>query len=129
MADIYDRSKKLAIRMLSPRKKGGKGLECKLIKITTGDYDPETSSESVTETVYDTSAVRTNYDLKNIDGTNIQANDVLFLVSPVQLNRQDMPVINETDKFIFDSTRYSIISVKPWNYAGLNVGFEIQGRL
>lgn len=32
MADIYDRSRAMAIRMLAPRSKGGKGLELRLTR-------------------------------------------------------------------------------------------------
>lgn len=129
MADIYDRSKKLATRMLAPRNKGGKGLACQVVQTVEGEYDPTLGGAPETVTTIDTSAVRTNYANKDIDGSNIKSDDVLFLVSPVQLTGIDMPVISTSDKIIFDGNTYTIITAKPWNYAGLNIGFEIQGRV
>ncbi|MNE92469.1 hypothetical protein D3C80_1901980 [compost metagenome] len=58
----------------------------------------------------------------------IKAGDVKFLVSPLLLNGSDMPEPKTQDKVLFDGDTYNVESVKPWNYAGLAVGFEVQGR-
>ncbi|MCO7546170.1 hypothetical protein [Stutzerimonas nitrititolerans] len=128
MADIYDRSRALAVRMLAPRSRGGKGLEMALIRTIEGDYDPVTGGTSTTTDQYDGSAFRDIYRQDDIDGTYIKQGDVKLLVSPAQLNGADMPEPGTQDRIQFDGGAYTIVSVKPWNYAGLTVGFEVQAR-
>lgn len=127
MPDIYDRSKALATRMLAPRSKGGKGLELVLRRESIGEYDPDAPS-APSEMVVNGSGFREEYDNKYIDGTLIVRGDVKLLVSPAQLNGADMPTPLSNDRIQFDGTTYSVIAVGPWNYAGLEVGFELQVR-
>ena len=128
MADIYDRSRALAVLMLAPRSKGGKGLELMLERTIEGEYDPVTGgSESVT-TEFHGSAFRDSYQQDDIDGTYIKQGDAKLLVSPEQINGADMPTPETQDRLLFDGQVYAVISVKPWNYAGLTVGFEVQAR-
>lgn len=128
MPDIYDRSKALATRLLAPRSKGGKGLETTMTHSIIGEYDPTDGSTNTTLQEFDTSAFRDTYNQANIDGTLILQGDVRLLVSPVQLDGSDLqaPVIGDT--FSFDGVVYKAINVSPYNYAGLNVGFEVQAR-
>ena len=128
MADIYDRAKATATRMLAPRSKGGKGAELTLTRKVSGSYDPVTGKPSVSISVYAGSGFRDTFELKNIDGTLIRRGDVKLLVSPVQLTGEDMPRPTETDTIIFDGTTYTVVSVEPWDYAGVLVGFEVQAR-
>lgn len=128
MADIYDRAKATATRMLAPRSKGGKGAELILSRKVTGPYDPATGKPSVIITQYSGSGFRDTFELKSIDGTLIRRGDVKLLVSPVQLTGEDMPRPMETDTVIFDGTTYTVVGVEPWNYAGVSVGFEVQAR-
>ena len=128
MADIYDRGKALAMRMLAPRSKGGKGLEMTLTRTVKGPRDPDTGGTPNVVTNYQGSAFRDTYDLKDIDNALIKAGDVKLLVSPVQLDGTDMPVPSTQDSVLFDGTKYTIAGVSPWNYAGLAVGFEVQAR-
>lgn len=129
MTDIYDRSLALATRMLAPRSAGGKGLEMVLSVTTTGEYDTDTGEAPITTTTYDGSAFRDTYQKDEIDGTRVLGSDVKFLVSPVLLNGDTTPDISPQYKIEFDGQIYTIMSVSPWDYAGLNVGFEVQGRL
>lgn len=129
MADIYDRALATATRMLKPRSEGGYGLLAELKVSVTGAYDPSTGTSPVVETTYSGSAFRDTYKREEIDGSRILANDVKFLVSPVLLSGATTPLLSPEDKIAFDGTTYTVISVAPWNYAGLNVGFEVQGRL
>lgn len=129
MADIYDRGKATAIRMLAPRSKGGKGLEMVLRKLGEGEYDPSTGTVEPAIIEYPGSAFRDTFELKNIDGTLIRRGDVKLLVSPVLLAGGDMPEPGENDQLIFDGVTYTVIACDPWNYAGLAVGFEVQARL
>lgn len=128
MADIYDRARATAIRMLAPRSKGGKGLEMTLTRTVMGEYDPNIGGASSTTTNYDGSAFRDTYSLRDVDGSLIKSGDVKLLVSPELLNGSDTPTPETVDKILFDSTLYTVQSVKPWNYAGLDIGFEVQAR-
>lgn len=128
MADIYDRAKATAMRMLSPRSRGGKGLETVLRKTAPGEYDPSTGVATPVVDEYTGSAFRDAYELRNIDGTLIRRGDVKLLMSPAQLSGGDMPAPSENDQVIFDGTTYTVVACEPWNYAGLTVGFEIQAR-
>lgn len=128
MADIYDRGKGLAIRMLAPRSKGGKGLEMTLIKTTEAEYNPDTSTYEGGTVEYQSSALRDNYAEEDIDNTNILTSDVKFIISPVQLDGSDMPRISDGDQIVFNGDTYSVVNVSTWNFAGLTVGFEVQAR-
>lgn len=128
MSDIYDRAKAMAARQLAPRSRGGKGLEMTLRKTTAGEYDPEIGTSTDTTVDYAGSAFRQEYDLKDIDGSLVKAGDVLFLVSPLLLDGTDTPEPMTLDIILFDGQQYIAQTVKPWNYAGLAVGFEVQGR-
>jgi len=128
MADIYDRSRALAARMLAPRGKGGKGLELVLERTVEGEYDPVTGGSASDTTSFHGSSFRDSYQQDDIDGTYIKQDDAKLLVSPVQLNGADMPTPETQDRLIFDGQVYAVISVKPWNYAGLTVGCEVQAR-
>lgn len=128
MVDIYDAALATAANMLKPRSQGGYGLDATFTVTTVGEYDPATGSSPITSTNYTGSAFRDSYKRQEIDGTRVLASDVKFLVSPVQSNGTAMPMLNPEYKLAFDGDTYTIVSVMPWKYAGLNVGFEVQGR-
>lgn len=128
MADIYDRAKASAARMLAPRSKGGKGLELSLLRVTTGEYDPDTGTTTVTTVQYDGSGFRENYRQKDIDGSRIKQGDVKILVSPLLLDGTDTPQPISQDKILFDGDTYTVQNIDPWNYAGIAVGFSVQAR-
>ena len=128
MVDIYDAALATATRMLKPRSQGGYGLEATFTVTAAGEYDPATGTSPITSTNYTGSAFRDSYKREEIDGTRVLASDVKFLVSPVQYNGTAMPMLSPEYKLAFDGDTYTIVSVMPWKYAGLNVGFEVQGR-
>lgn len=128
MADIYDRAYAMAARMLAPRSAGGKGLEATLTKVVPGAYDPATGTSTPTLTTYAGSAFRDTYSREEIDGTRVLVDDDKFLVSPELINGDATPMLDPQFKITFDGVEYTIVNVKPWNYAGLTVGFEVQGR-
>ncbi len=129
MTDIYDEAKALAAEMLAPRSRGGNGLEMSLIRITTGEYDPETGTGADTTEQFDGSGFRESYNQKDIDGTRIKQGDVKILISPILLDGTDMPLPASQDKLLFDGDLYTVQNVDPWNYAGLAVGFSVQARI
>jgi hypothetical protein len=128
MPDIYDRAKAAASRMLSPRSKGGKGLELSLIRVTTGEYDPEVGGSPVLTEQFDGSGLRQNYRQQDIDGSLIKQGDVKILISPVLLDGVDTPQPVTLDKIAFDGDTYTVQHVDPWDYAGIAVGFSVQAR-
>ncbi|MGY2258119.1 hypothetical protein [Pseudomonas sp. SDO55104_S430] len=128
MADIYDRAKASAARMLAPRSRGGKGLELSLLRVTTGEYDPDTGTNPVTTEQFDGSGFRENYRQQDIDGTLIKLGDVKILISPLLLDGTDTPQPISQDKILFDGDTYTVQNVDPWDYAGLAVGFSVQAR-
>lgn len=68
---------------------------------------------------------RLNYDQRQIDGTRIKAEDVLFYVSTVGIGD-----ITVDDRILFDGDDYEIVPpVRQLSPAGTNVYWEIQGRL
>ena len=128
MSDIYDRAKASAARMLAPRSNGGKGLELSLLRVTTGEYDPESGTTPVTTDQYDGSGFRENYNQRDIDGSRIKQGDVKILISPLLLDGTDTPQPISQDKILFDGDTYTVQNVDPWDYAGLSVGFSVQAR-
>ena len=128
MADIYDRSRALAVRMLAPRGKGGKGAEMTLQRRQQGAYDPIAGGAATVTVSHAGSAFRDTYAQKDIDGTRIKQGDAKLLISPQKLDGTDLPMPTTQDQVIFDGKTYTLIAVVPWNYAGLDVGFEVQAR-
>ncbi|WP_443699179.1 hypothetical protein [Pseudomonas sp.] len=128
MADIYDRAKASAERILAPRSKGGKGLWLSLIHVTVGEYDPDTGSGADTTQQFDGSGFRENYQQRDVDGSRIKQGDVKLLISPVLLDGSDMPQPVSQDKIVFDGDTYTVRNVDPWDYAGVAVGFSVQAR-
>jgi hypothetical protein len=128
MADIYDRAKASAARMLAPRTRGGKGLEMSLLRVTTGDYDPDSGTTPTTTDQFDGSGFRENYRQQDLDGSRIKQGDVKILISPLLLDGSDTPQPISQDKILFDGDTYTVQNVDPWDYAGLAVGFSVQAR-
>ncbi|WP_273807275.1 MULTISPECIES: hypothetical protein [unclassified Pseudomonas] len=128
MTDIHDRGRALAIRMLAPRSKGGKGLNLTLTKPGQKAYDPATSTVTTSPQAFTGSGLRESYKQTDIDGTLIRQGDVKLLVSPVQADGTDLPEPVTGDQIRFDGKVLKVISVEPWNYAGVACGYEVQGR-
>lgn len=129
MADIYDRAKAQAARVLAPRSAGGKGLELTLRRTVAGEYDPETGiTPDPMDVDYDGSGLRENYRTQDVDGSLIKAGDVRFMVSPVLINGSDTPEPLTTDLIIFDGDTYTVQAVEPGDYAGLACFFYAQAR-
>ena len=127
MADIHDRGRALAIRMLAPRTKG-KGLELNLRKKWVGEYNPETGGQETTWTDNVGSGLRTRYQQKDIDNTYILQSDLRMLISPIKLDGTDMPEPSTNDVILFDGSEYNIINVGTMNYAGVVCGYQLQLR-
>lgn len=127
MADIHDRGRALAIRMLAPRPQG-KGAPLVLRKKTVGEYNPEDGGSPIVWSEYTGSGLRTLYDLKDIDGSYILQGDVEILVSPVQASSQDIPQPSTNDVIVFDGSTYNVVGVRPGNYAGVDCFYKAHCR-
>ena len=129
-APIYTRGRATAIKQLS-LPPTGKGAALTLHQITAGgDYVPGGGESAPTVTAYEGSGIRTAYQLKDVDGTLVQASDVRFLVSPVLQNGSDMQTPQTGDTLTFGGTVYNVVTCKPWNFDGeTEIGFVVQGRV
>ena len=127
MADIHDRGRALAIRMLAPRP-NGKGASLILRKKTVGEYNPETGGQDVVWTEYTGSGLRTIYDLNDIDGSYILEGDVEILMSPVMVDGSDMPQPSTNDVIVFDGSSYNVVDVRPGNFIGLDCFYKAHCR-
>lgn len=127
MADIHDRGRALAIRMLAPRP-DGKGVSIILRKKTVGEYNPETGGQDVVWTEYTGSGLRTMYDLNDIDGSYILEGDVEILMSPVMVDGSDMPQPSTNDVIVFDGSSYNVVDVRPGNFIGLDCFYKAHCR-
>jgi len=127
MADIHDRGRALAIRMLAPRPQG-KGLGLTLRQKTVGEYNPETGGQDTVWTDVPGSGLRTNFDLEDIDNTYILEGDVEILMSPVKLDGTDMPQPSTNDVIVFDGSSYNVVGVRPGNYASVDCFFKAHCR-
>nr|WP_314563274.1 hypothetical protein [uncultured Pseudomonas sp.] len=127
MTDIHDRGRAMAIRMLAPRPKG-KGMALVLTQATVGTYDPVAGGSVIGSKAYNGSGLRYSYTQDEVDGTAIQQGDVKLLVSPVQLAGADLPKPATGDTVRFDGVLYRVINVEAWNFAGVDCGYEVQGR-
>lgn len=129
MTDIHDRGRALAIRQLAPRPVG-KGAPLVLRVVTPGVRNPATgTTPPATENDYPGSGLRTQYARKDVDGTQILATDVRLLVSPVLLDGSDMPTPKPGQRVQFDGGQwYTVQNCSAWDYAGVSIGFVVQGR-
>lgn len=128
MATIYDRARALAVRQLAPVAAGGKGAPLTLIHNAPSDYVPGGVIPPTAETRSDGSGIRTSYASRDIDGVQVQRDDVKIIISPELLDGSDMPTPRVNDVVLFDGVNYRIQRVTAWNYAGVDCGFVVQGR-
>lgn len=128
MADIHDRLRAMTMRNLKPRSQGGSGLEG-ILRRSTSVYNPATDMNEHTTTDYPISGLRASYQLRHIDGELVRQGDIKFYLSPVLQNQTtDTPTPQTTDKLVYDSVTYIIVTVKAWRFADLDCGWLLQLR-
>lgn len=121
---FYSDKAKMVDRIVRKR-----GAACTLRQTGDGSYDPATGTASVATSDYAGAAFRWDYDARQIDGTMIQADDVRFIVSPLQDDGTELPQPRADDQVIFAGATYTVVRSKPWNFDGTTaVGFELQVR-
>lgn len=128
MSDIHDRARATAARMLMPRSKGGLGLELTLDKKFQEEYDPRSDELPRQNVAYEGSGFRGSFMFNQIDGTTIQAGDVILIMSPVQDDGEPMPTPEPGDHVLFDGVDYTVKDCSAWNYAGVDCGFSLHAR-
>lgn len=85
------------------------GAPTSLERAIAGDYDVALGEVDDNGTqLYTTKAVRSQWKLSDIDGTNIRANDIRLLVSPSLATE---PKIGDT--IVFDSMRLTVVNSRP----------------
>lgn len=124
MTDIHDRARALAIRSLAARP-DGKGAPLVLRVSVPGVRNPSTGlTPPPTVTDYPGSGLRTDYAAKDVDGTQIRQGDVKLILSP-----EGMPQPQPGQRVQFDGGQwYTVQAVSAWNYAGVAIGYVVQGR-
>lgn len=100
------------------------GESLTLISVTTGVYDPATSSVTETTTNHSITAAVVNYNANQIDGTLIQAGDRKVIVAASGL--AVTPKQNDKVTGLGDTVR--VISVRTFRESGSTVAYVLQVR-
>lgn len=110
---------KYAIKAFDKLKEKGGVIK---IKRSNKKYDKKTNTYTGTDEEFGGYAVRLNFNLKNIDGTNIKFGDSLFMAS-----LEKRPQQNDTVEF--KGKTYTIQNVEPCNPNGeTDIFYNIQAR-
>lgn len=128
--DMHDRFRKMAIKNLAPRSKGGKGFEVTLSKRITGEFNPSTGVvEDDREVKFEGSAIRTSFRMHSIDGNLIKVDDVLLYLSPILIDGTECPAPVHGDIVTFKQQDFVVMSHREWDFAGVPCGWRVQARI
>lgn len=117
MASFYGRMRKAASKLL-----GKFGEKITIQRIVQGEYDPETGEYGAEETLeWEPYALKTSISLNDIDGTRIEAGDMVLLVS--MENQTSKPEIGDFVIFPNGET-WKIIQPMPVEPASETVLFK-----
>lgn len=97
------------------------GAAATLQKVSEGTYNPATGGSTDTTTNYTCTAAVFDVDLKEINGTLIQANDKRAYVSVLTA----VPLPEPSDFFIWQGVTYRIAASKDLAPSGKSVLFEL----
>ena len=125
---VHDRHRAMCIRNLSLMPKG-KGAAAILTKTVQGTFNPSTGEVTGSvSTDYPCSGIRVNY--KNIEYKNIavEYGDFQLYLCPVLQDGTDTPAPEIDDTILFDGETYKVVSIFPWNAAGIVCGWKLQMR-
>lgn len=126
--NTHQRFRNLTVKRLGIGR-GGMGVPCTLRKVDGKVYNEDTDRWERQIVDYPACAVRTRYKQYLIDGVNIFQSDVRILLSPELQNGSDCPVPTTSDFIVFDDQTYSINAIHSMNGGGIEVGWEIRGRV
>lgn len=100
------------------------GAAAVLKRSVAGDYDPRFGDvDDNGLQVFNTVAVRVEYELSDVDGTQIRAGDVKLLVTP---DLATTPQSGDTIEFAGDT--YTVVVSTPLSPAGVVVLHQVQAR-
>ena len=148
----YQRFRNMTTRRLALVEDGGYGEELIVVTNVRQSYDTETSSAVITGTEYKGSGLKINFKQYHITNNLVKQDDVNFYISPIakitvpdedwipdedqtEEDRPDIevevdiPPITSADFIIFQNVKYSVVNSKPWNNAGVLMGYKVQGRV
>ncbi len=116
---MYNRAAATAVRLLE---KFGQAVTVK--RIVEGEYDPMTGDIASTEQVYTGRGAVLGYDISDMAGGLVQANDRRVYIAP------DLGATPEPgDKLVLaDGSTYTVISSSPLSPAGTVVLHDVQVR-
>lgn len=149
--NTYQRFRAIAIRRLDLIENGGEGAVLTITRKTSA-YNPVTKRVETVEVVYTTSGLRNNYKMYDWKNSSIQDTDVNFYIHPISTTMQpdsewtpsageteedrplvevslDTPEITPTDVIGFLGEEYTVINTRPWNHAGILIGYKVQARV
>ena len=114
---IYAEAATTATRLLSEY-----GVGMTLTEVSDGTYTPG-AGVSNSDTDYDATGIKRDYDQRSIDGTVIRQGDQLVILSPA------LSVTPKTgDKLTIGSDEWSVINSRPIDPAGTTVVHRVQVR-
>lgn len=107
------------------RKKGG---TVTLRRIVLGDDDPDTGKPEQTITDYTAAGIKFGYVAERIDGKLIQSGDQELLLSPLQLNGQQLPEPTTGDLVLINGAKYAIHNVAMLEPTDVPILYTLQLR-
>lgn len=151
--NTYEKFRSIASKRLALISAGGLGSVLSITR-KTSQYNPDTKRVETTEIVYVTSGLRNNFKLYDWKNSSIQDTDVNFYIHPVcstmvpdpdwvpdvdlgetEADRpliaqeQDTPEVTPTDVIEFLNDKYTIVNTRPWDHAGILIGYKVQARV
>lgn len=98
------------------------------------EYDPETSTVDGDDVVWTGRAVRTHFELRDIDGETIRMTDVRLLVSPHQWSGNtplaaEFPQPQTGDRIEFDGAHLVVQGCRSTRPAGTSVLYDVHVRV
>lgn len=151
--NTYQKFREISTRRLALIEDGGLGSVIKITRSIT-QYNPITKRTETVTTEYVTSGLKINFKVYDWKNSSIQDTDVNFYIHPVSTTlvpdsdwipdtdvgetEADRPVIEQsvdtpsplpTDVIEFLGEKFTVIITRPWNHAGILIGYKVQARV
>lgn len=107
-----------------------RGQTVTLTKIVPGAYDPATQRPAAPQTTEQlVSGVATQYNVREIDGVLIRADDMRLIISPLKTDGTAVLPPEPTHTYeLANGDVWNVVAVNPINPAGTPVAYIVQGR-
>jgi len=92
------------------------------------EYDASTSEVIDSRRKVTGTAVREEYELRDIDGDSIRFGDVKLIVSTRAADGTAMPEPRTDERVLFDTTWWTVIRSAPIKHATVAVAYQVQAR-